>query len=51
MAENDIEKIDDIVKKSVDFVKVNNLNEVFKHSLNGFENKNLSKKKKVNGAV
>lgn len=49
--ENDIEKIDDIVKKSVDFVKVNNLNEVFKHSLNGFENKNLSKKKKVNGAV
>lgn len=49
--ENNIEKIDDIVKQSLNFVKVKNLNEVFKHALSGFEYKNFSRKKKVNGVV
>ena len=44
--ESDISKIDDVVKKSVNFVKADNLNTVFEYALKDFKKNNVSKKKK-----
>lgn len=44
--EGDINKIDDVVRKSVNFVKTDNLNTVFEYALKDFKKNNISKKKK-----
>lgn len=44
--EGDINKIDDVVRKSVNFVKADNLNTVFEYALKDFKKNNISKKKK-----
>ncbi len=44
--ESDISKIDDVVKKSINFVKADNLSTVFEYALKDFKKNNISKKKK-----
>lgn len=43
--ENDIEKIDDIVKESINFIKADTLDTVFEYALKDFGKKNISKKR------